>query len=54
MFEVWDKLSTHLDIYSIEIDGVSQKFDYCWTDANYKQMQIDMMKPGYDYSTHRN
>ena len=49
--DIWEILSAHLDIYSIEIDGVSQKFDYCWTDANYKQMQIDMMKPGYDYST---
>jgi len=52
--DIWKILSAHLDIYSIEIDGVSQKFDYCWTDANYKQMQIDMMKPGYDYSAHRN
>jgi len=49
--DIWEILSAHLDIYSIEIDGVSQKFNYCWTDANYKQMQIDMMKPGYDYST---
>jgi hypothetical protein len=49
--DIWEILSAHLDIYCIEIDGVSQKFDYCWTDANYKQMQIDMMKPGYDYST---
>jgi len=49
--DIWEILSAHLDIYCIEIDGVSQKFNYCWTDANYKQMQIDMMKPGYDYST---
>lgn len=49
--DIWEILSAHLDIYCIEIDGVSQKFPYCWTDANYKQMQIDMMKPGYDYST---
>ena len=49
--DIWEILSAHLDIYCIEIDGVSQKFNYCWTDANYKQMQIDMMKPGYDHST---
>lgn len=53
MSEIWDKLSTHLDIYSIEIDGVVGTFDYCWSDSNYKQQQIDMMKPGYDYSSRR-
>lgn len=48
---VWDALSGHLDIYRIEVHGVSNTFDYCWTDSTYKQMQIDMMKPGYDYSS---
>lgn len=48
---IWDLLSTHLDIYSIEIDEISNTFDYCWSDKNYKQMQIDVMKPGYDYSS---
>lgn len=52
-FEIWDILSDHLDIYSIEINGVKQIYDYCWTDKNYKQMQIDIMKPGYDYSSRR-
>jgi hypothetical protein len=48
---IWDILGEHLDIYSIEVDGVGNKFEYCWTDTAYKQMQIDMMKPGYDYSS---
>ena len=52
-FAIWDKLSKYLDIYKIEINGISAVFDYCWSDANYKQMQIDMMKPGYDYSSGR-
>ena len=51
MLAIWDKLSQHLDIYSIEVDGVKQVFDYCWADTDYKQQQIDMMKPGYDYSS---
>jgi hypothetical protein len=51
MFEIWDKLSNHLDIYSIEIDGVKQIFDYCWSDADYKQQQIEMMRTGYDFSS---
>jgi hypothetical protein len=49
--EVWEILSAHLDIYRIEVDGVSQTFDYCWSDANYQQQQINMMRPGYDYSS---
>jgi hypothetical protein len=51
--DIWDTLSNHLDIYKIEVDGVSNTFDYSWSDNNYKQMQIDMMKPGYDYSSSR-
>ena len=48
---IWDILSSHLDIYSIEVDGIRNTFDYCWSDENYKQMQINIMRPGYDYSS---
>jgi hypothetical protein len=51
MFSIWDQLSQHLDIYSIEVDGVKNTFEYCWTDEDYEQQQIDMMRPGYDYSS---
>jgi hypothetical protein len=50
---IWNTLSNHLDIHSIEVDGVSNTFDYSWADNTYKQMQINMMKPGYDYSSRR-
>ena len=50
---IWDILGTHLDIYKIEVDGVSNTFNYCWSNPNYKYMQIEMMKPGYDYSSRR-
>jgi hypothetical protein len=50
---IWNILSSHLDIFRIEIDGVNNTFDYCWTDSHYKQMQIDIMKPGYDFSSRR-
>lgn len=46
---IWDILSSHLDIYKIEVGGVTGTFDYCWTDSDYKQRQINMMRPGYDY-----
>jgi len=48
---IWNILSSHLDIYKIEVDGVAQTFDYCWSDATYQQQQINMMRPGYDYSS---
>jgi hypothetical protein len=48
---IWDILGSHSDIHSIQVEGVTRTYDYCWTDPNYKQQQIDMMKPGYDYSS---
>lgn len=48
---IWDILGTHLDIYRIEVGDVSATFDYCWSDADYKQQQIEQMRPGYDYSS---
>ena len=44
-------LSNHLDIYRIEVGDTTNTFDYCWSDHNYKQMQIDMMRPGYEHSS---
>jgi hypothetical protein len=49
--EVWNILSNYLDIYRVEVDGVTNTFDDCWTDVDYAQQQIAMMKPGYDYSS---
>jgi len=48
--EILKKISTHLDIYQIHADGVSGDYDYVWSDDNYKQMQIDFLRPGYDWS----
>ena len=48
--EILKKLSSHLDIYQIHADGVTGTFDYVWSDDNYKQMQIDFLQPGYDWS----
>ena len=51
---ILDQLSSHLDIYKINIHGkeinYSKTFDYVWSDAQYKQMQINFLKPGYDWS----
>jgi hypothetical protein len=52
-YKIWDIIGDHLDIYQIEIDGITNTFEYCWSDPNYKQQQIDMMRPGYDHSSRR-
>jgi hypothetical protein len=49
--EIWNKLSNYLDIHSISIDDITNTFDYCWTDADYKQKQIEIMRTGYDCSS---
>jgi hypothetical protein len=34
--KIWQQLGQHLDIYSIEVDGVCRVYDYCWTDTDYE------------------
>ena len=48
---VWQIMANYLDIYTITVDGVTQCYDYTWADADYQQRQIDMMRPGYDYTS---
>ena len=47
--QIWDVLGDHLDIYRIQAGTASQTFDYCWTDSDYQQQQIDRLRPGYRY-----
>jgi len=49
-FKIVELLSKYLDIFKIRIDNVECNFDYIWSDDNYKQMQINFLKPGYDWS----
>ena len=49
-FKIIDKLKNFLDIYQIKTNNVSATFNYTWSDPNYKQIQIDFLKPGYDWS----
>jgi hypothetical protein len=44
-------LSKHLDIYRIEVDGISATYDYTWSDVDHYQKQIAWLKPGYDHSS---
>ena len=49
--EVWPIISKYLDIYKITAGDISATYNYTWSDPDYYQQQIDMMKPGYDYSS---
>jgi hypothetical protein len=42
--EIWKQLGQHLDIYSIEVDGVCQVYDYCWSDTDYESNQKTTLK----------
>lgn len=42
-----DTMGDYLDIYKVEIDDVSATYDYHWSDSNWREKQIDFLKPGY-------
>jgi hypothetical protein len=43
-YQIWNLLSNYLDIYSIEFDGVTAVYDYCWSDSDYEINQINLLK----------
>jgi hypothetical protein len=49
--EIWPMLEQHLDIYSVEVNGHKATYDYVWSDSEYNQLQIDMLRPGYKHSS---
>ena len=49
--QIWSILSKHLDVYKVSIDGVENTFDYVWSQSDFKQKQIEVMKPGYIWSS---
>ena len=55
--EVRKILGRYLDIYSISIlvpewkDTITNEYNYCWTDLDYKEQQIAKMQDGYNYSS---
>ena len=46
-----ETLGDYLDIYRIEVDDVSATYEYHWSDADWRQKQIDFLRPGYRYSS---
>ena len=46
---IWDMLSTHLDIASVEVDDVRADYPEVWSDSDYQDRQIERLKEGYKY-----
>lgn len=51
IFNVWNQIYSHMDVYKISTADASAEFDYHWSDSDYPQQQIKILKPGYDYSS---
>ena len=49
--QIWHVLSKYLDVYKITIDEVSRTFEYVWSQPDFKDQQIEIMKPGYIWSS---
>lgn len=42
--EIWSQLSSKLDVYKISTTNSQACYDYRWSDMNYSQLQIDLLK----------
>lgn len=42
--KIWQILGQHLDIYGIEVNGIAETFDYCWSDPDHTQCQIENLQ----------
>jgi len=40
---IWKCLNTHLDVYSIKTSDARAVYDYCWSDSDYTQKQINII-----------
>jgi hypothetical protein len=43
LFGIWNTLASHMDVYSITVDGKTVIYDYHWSDANYMLQQIQAL-----------
>lgn len=52
MFEpIIDIMGDYLDIYKIEVDGISATYNYHWSDWDWREQQIKFLIPGYRHSS---
>jgi hypothetical protein len=43
LIDIWSQLNTCLDVHTIKTSDHSVTYDYCWSDADYMQRQIDLI-----------
>ena len=48
--KIWNVFYEYPDVYSIQTGKCSASFDYHWSDEDYMQKQIDILRPGYIYT----
>lgn len=41
---IWQTLESHMDVYSISVDGHRAVYDYHWSDSDYMQQQIKIIQ----------
>ena len=51
--DIWDMLSLHLDIWRIEMPGISAQYDTCWSDDDHESLQIRKLQAGYKHQGHQ-
>jgi hypothetical protein len=44
--KIWDTLYQYLDVYEIKTSAVSARYDYHWSDPDFAQTQIEIIKKG--------
>ena len=41
--DIWNALGSHLDVYRVKTSDSDAVYDYCWSDADYIQKQIEII-----------
>jgi len=44
--EIWARLNTHLDVYSVRTSDASATYDYHWSDPDFIQRQVERITQG--------
>jgi hypothetical protein len=44
--DIWQTLNTHLDVYAIRTGSNNAVYDYRWDDANYVDLQVEIIEKG--------
>jgi hypothetical protein len=42
--QIWNQLSTHLDVYKIRTSDAEATYEYCWSDQDYADQQIRRLR----------